>query len=81
MQTNSNNNLTVELWSQPNCPACEQAKNLLVSRGIAYQVKMLNVDITKEEFYARLPDARSVPQVFINNEHIGGLAELTNALR
>jgi glutaredoxin 3 len=81
MQINSNNNLTVELWSQLNCPACEEAKNLLVSRGIAYQVKMLNVDITKEEFYARLPDARSVPQIFINNEHIGGLAELTNVLR
>jgi glutaredoxin 3 len=80
MQTNLNNKIAT-VWSQPNCPACDQAKALLDARGIAYEVKTLNVDITKEEFFARLPDARSVPQIFINNEHIGGLAELTSILR
>jgi glutaredoxin 3 len=80
MQTDLNNKLAV-VWSQPNCPACEQAKALLDSRGIGYEVKTLNIDITKEEFFARLPGARSVPQIFLNNEHIGGLAELTSILR
>lgn len=80
MQTNLNNKIAT-VWSQPNCPACEQAKALLDARGIGYEVKTLNVDITKEEFLTRLPGARSVPQIFINDEHIGGLAELTNILR
>jgi glutaredoxin len=72
MQINSN----AVLWSQPNCPACTQAKALLNLANIPVVVKMLNVDLTKEEFFAKLPNARSVPQIFIDEIHIGGLKEL-----
>jgi glutaredoxin 3 len=72
MQTNSN----AVIWSQANCPACTQAKAVLNAANIPTVVKMLGVDITKEEFFARLPGARSVPQVFIDGVHIGGLKEL-----
>jgi len=72
MQTNSN----AVLWSQANCPACTQAKAMLNAANIPVTVRMLNKDITREEFFARLPDARSVPQIFINDVHIGGLHDL-----
>jgi glutaredoxin 3 len=75
MPTNLNNKTAV-VWSQANCPACNQAKALLNNANIPTTVKMLNVDITKDEFFSRLPNARSVPQVFIDDEHIGGLHEL-----
>jgi glutaredoxin 3 len=81
MQTDLNNDIKVEIWSQYNCPACEQAKALLDARGIDYIVKTLGDNVTKEELYEILPNARSVPQIFINNEHIGGLPELRNILR
>jgi glutaredoxin 3 len=81
MQTNLNNDIKVEIWSQYNCPACEQAKALLDSRNINYTVKTLGEDVTKEHLYEILPNVRSVPQIFINNEHIGGLPELRNILR
>ena len=81
MQTNLNNDIKVEIWSQYNCSACEQAKALLDSRNINYTVKTLGEDVTKEHLYEILPNVRSVPQIFINNEHIGGLPELRNILR
>jgi glutaredoxin 3 len=72
MQTNSN----AIVWSQTNCPACTQAKAMLNAANIPTVVQMLNKDLTKEEFFARLPGARSVPQIFIDGVHIGGLNEL-----
>jgi glutaredoxin 3 len=72
MQTNSK----AIIWSQVNCPACTQAKAILNAANVPTVVQMLGTDITKEEFFARLPGARSVPQIFIDGVHIGGLNEL-----
>ena len=76
MQTNSN----AVIWSQPNCPACTQAKAILNAANILTTVKMLGTDLSKEEFSARLPSARSVPQIFIDGVHIGGLKQLQDYL-
>lgn len=77
MQINSK----ATVWSQANCPACTQAKAILNAANIPVTVKMLGVDLTKEEFYARLPGARSVPQVFVDDVYIGGLKELQDYLK
>jgi len=78
MQTNSNKTV---VWSQTNCAACEQAKALLDSRGITYEVKLLGENATKQELIEAVPNARSVPQIFLQGTYVGGLAELRNALR
>jgi len=72
MQTNSN----AIVWSQANCPACTQAKAMLNAVNIPTTVKMLGVDVTKEEFFKTLPGVRTVPQIFIDDKHIGGLNDL-----
>ena len=74
MQKNSNNKAVV--WSQANCPACNQAKALLDAKGIAYEVKMLGENATKQELVEAVPGARSVPQIFLNGEYVGGLDAL-----
>lgn len=74
MPTNSNNSAII--WSQPNCLGCTQAKNILEFRNIPYEIKMLGENATKQELLAAVPDARSVPQIFINGKHIGGIDEL-----
>lgn len=79
MQINLNSNAVV--WSQSNCPACTQAKAMLNAANIPTTVKMLGVDLTKEEFSRRLPSARSVPQIFIDGVHIGGLKQLEDYLK
>jgi glutaredoxin len=74
MPTNLNSKAV--LWSQENCLACNQAKSLLDIKGIPYEVKMLGENATKEELLKVVPNARSVPQIFLNGEYVGGLPEL-----
>ena len=62
------------VWSKNNCVACASVKMLLGQRG--YTVQENNIDTSpmlKQELIALLPTARSVPQVFIDDIHIGGL--------
>lgn len=70
-----------EVWSQTNCPACSEAKRLLERHGIQYFERMIGINgYTKKDLVNRVPSARSVPQIFLGNEYIGGLAELKKAL-
>lgn len=80
MQTNSTNRPFAVVWSQTNCLACNQAKNLLDIKGIPYQVKMLGENATKQELLEAVPGARSVPQIFLNGEYVGGLEALRKIL-
>lgn len=80
MQTNSTNRPFAVVWSQANCPACNQAKNLLDIKGIPYEVRMLGENATKQELLVAVPGARSVPQIFLNGEYVGGLPELRKIL-
>lgn len=75
MQTNLNNKRAI-VWSQANCPACLQAKNLLDIKGISYEIKMLGENATKQELLAAVPDARSVPQIFLDGKYVGGINDL-----
>lgn len=80
MQTNSNIN-SAEVWSQPNCTWCTQAKKLLESSGIPYVEKMIGSNgITKEDFFKAAPGARTVPQIVLNGKLVGGFEELRKAL-
>lgn len=70
-------NVTAEVWSQTNCPACQQAKALLERHGVQYTEKMIGVNgYTKKDLIDVVPQARSVPQIFLNGEYVGGLHEL-----
>lgn len=71
-----------QVWSQPNCPACEEAKRLLELHKIQYAVCELGNDTgyTKKDLIELVPTARSVPQIFVNGFHVGGLLELKRLL-
>ncbi len=64
------------IWSKYNCPYCDQAKALLTQRGIAFEERKIGDGYTKEELLEAVPNARTVPQVFLNNQLIGGFTEL-----
>jgi len=75
-------NYTFEVYSQTNCPACTQVKNLLESRGYPHYVIMVDASQeNKQQFFKRLPNARTVPQVFVNGTYLGGLKELQQYLQ
>ncbi|WP_184430929.1 glutaredoxin 3 [Roseospira goensis] len=68
---------TVELYTTPICPFCHRAKQLLQRKGVQYRERnvMLNPG-TRAEMVDRAGGARTVPQIFINGQHIGGCDEL-----
>lgn len=79
MQTKSIN--TAEVWSQTNCPACTEAKRLLEHRGVRIVEKMIGVNgYTKKDLIDVVPEARSVPQIFLDGVYVGGLLELKRKL-
>ena len=68
------------LWSKYDCPYCDQAKALLKSKGIQVEEKKIGDGYTKEELLEAVPTARSVPQIFLDGELVGGFNELRKKL-
>ena len=64
------------IWSRDNCTFCDQAKALLEQRNIAYEEKKIGHGYTREDLLEAVPTARTVPQIFVYNNHIGGFQEL-----
>ena len=64
------------VWSKDHCPYCVQAKTLLSQKGIEFEERKIGEGWTKEQLLEAAPDARSVPQIFINDELVGGFTEL-----
>ena len=64
------------VWSKYNCPYCDQAKALLSPRGIAFEERKIGDGWTKEELLEAVPTAQTVPQIFLEEEYIGGYQEL-----
>ena len=64
------------VWSKDHCPFCEQAKGLLKIKGIEFEEKKIGHGYTKEDLLEAVPNARTVPQIFIGEQLIGGFTEL-----
>ena len=66
--------MDVEIYSKTNCGYCNKAKIKLQKYNP--RIHMLNQDFTREEFFAKFPNAKTFPQIVINNKHVGGYREL-----
>ena len=69
------------VWSKDACPFCDQAKNLLKLKGIKYEERNISRDWTREQLLEAVPDARTVPQIFLDEQLIGGFTELRKHLK
>jgi glutaredoxin len=69
------------VWSKDACPFCVQAKALLESRGIEFEERNVSKDWTREQLLEAVPNARTLPQIFLDEAHIGGFAELRKHLQ
>lgn len=68
------------VWSKYNCPYCDQAKALLTQKGIKFEERKIGDGWSKEELLEAVPTARAVPQIFINEQLVGGFNELRKHL-
>lgn len=68
----------ITLYSKPDCPWCVKAKQLLNELGFEYTELVLGEHYTKDDLKAKLPFVirLTVPQVFIDGDHIGGYEDL-----
>ena len=64
------------VWSKYHCSYCDQAKALLKSKGIQFEERKIGDGYTREELLEAVPTARTVPQIIINGNVIGGFTEL-----
>lgn len=64
--------MKIEVYSRAYCTSCSTVKTLLSSMGYDYTEYKVEQNTMKAELLQRYPDARTVPQVFINDERIGG---------
>ena len=68
------------VWSKDSCPFCVQAKALLESRGIEYEERNVSQNWTREQLLEAVPTARTLPQIFLDEELVGGFTELRKKL-
>jgi len=80
-QVNKGNTMTAIIWSKYNCPYCDQAKALLTQKGIRYEERKIGDGYSKEELLEAVPNARTVPQIFLDGNLIGGFTELKKHLQ
>ena len=69
------------VWSKDACPFCVQAKALLEARGIEYEERNVSKNWTREQLLEAVPTARTLPQIFLDDQHIGGFTDLRNHSR
>ena len=68
------------VWSKDSCPFCVQAKALLESKGIEYEERNVSQGWTREQLLEAVPTARTLPQIFLDQELVGGFTELRKKL-
>jgi glutaredoxin 3 len=73
--------MNIVIYTKDNCPNCTTAKRLLDSKGIGFEDRDIEVPLWFETLNMLYPEARQMPQIFINNQRVGGLAGLQNALK
>lgn len=68
------------IWSKPDCSFCTQAQVLLTNAGYEIEERKIGFGWNHEQLLDAVPNARSVPQIFIDDVYVGGYANLKRHL-
>ena len=72
--------MNIKIYSKTNCPYCVAAKNWLKQKGYVYEEVLMDDDTERKKFYESVGNGvRSVPQIYVDGERIGGYSELTKS--
>lgn len=73
--------VNILIYTKPGCPNCDTAAALLVQRGLPFTEVDIEQDPARLQALVALhPQARQMPQVFIDGQRVGGLAGMQAAL-
>jgi glutaredoxin 3 len=73
--------INVTIYTKSGCPNCVTAKNLLKTLNLEYKEIDIETGDRFANFVAHYPDAKQMPQIFIGDQRVGGLAGLQAALK
>jgi glutaredoxin 3 len=68
---------TVDIYTKGHCPYCHRAKALLADKGVEFNE--IEIDVNPElrsKMIERAKGGHTVPQIFINDQHVGGCDDL-----
>lgn len=71
--------MNITIYTKSNCPNCVAAKKLMKSKGFEYSE--IDVEANFDNLLKEHPQARQMPQIFIDGQRVGGLAGLQAALK
>jgi glutaredoxin 3 len=67
----------VEVYTWSSCPFCIRAKALLKQKGVEFTEYCIDGDeVAREEMAQRAHGRRTLPQIFIDDQHVGGCDDL-----
>ncbi|CAH2603632.1 glutaredoxin 3 [Rhodovastum atsumiense] len=67
----------IEIYTQPGCPYCARAMQLLTQKGVAFrEIDAPRGSPAREEAVRRSGGRATVPQIFIGGQHVGGCDDL-----
>jgi glutaredoxin 3 len=72
--------MEILVWSKYHCPYCDQAKKLLAGMGLPFTENKIGDGYTREDLLEKIPHARTLPQIVIDGQNIGGFNELKTYL-
>lgn len=65
------------IYTTDTCPYCVRAKSLLKKKNASYEeVNVSNDEILRDAMIAKAGGRRTVPQIFIDDYHVGGCDDL-----
>ena len=68
------------IYSKDGCPYCSQIEKVFKLCKFQYEVKKLDVDFNREEFYSKFGDGSTFPQVILDGKQLGGCSETVKYL-
>jgi glutaredoxin 3 len=73
--------MNITIYTKSGCPNCDTAKALLKAKGLQYSEVDVEVGDRLAILLNSYPEARQMPQIWINDQRVGGLAGLQAALK
>jgi glutaredoxin 3 len=73
--------MNIFIYTKKGCPNCVSAKNLLKSKDLKFIEQNMDDAEVRQAFEFAYPNIRGLPQIFINDNRVGGLTGLQEALK
>jgi len=73
--------MNIFIYTKSKCPNCVAAKQLLKLKGLRFIENDMDKESVRQAFNFAYPDVKQMPQIFIDDQRVGGLAGLQAALK